>query len=111
LSHFGFVDFNAESRAVARADEPACFLDGIAFADDVAAPWDVGVDGFADDVARRREAEFQGRGGADRALRIVRGDGNAMRFGDGSNSPRFAQAATMGDVGLNDADGPVLQEI
>src|SRR5438552_3313968 len=79
FAHFVFVDFDAQARAIAGADEPTFCLDCVAFADNVAAPRNVGVDGLADDVARRGQAEFQGRGGADRALSIVRGDGNAMR--------------------------------
>ena len=77
-------------------------LDGEAFLDDVLPPGHVVVDRFADDVARLREAELQRRGRADRALRIVRRERDAMRLGQGGDAPRFGEAAAVRDVELAD---------
>src|SRR5262245_59867062 len=101
LSYFVFVDFDAESRARIRAHDSAGFFDSEAFADDIAAPWNIAMHGFTDDVARRCESEFQGRGRAYRPLGVVRGHRDTIRLGHRGDAPRFGQSAAMGDVGLN----------
>src|SRR5947208_2611746 len=78
---FGYlrlVDLDAQAGSGARADEAAIAFDGEGLRDDVLAPGHVGVDGLADDVGGGREAELQAGGGADRSLRVVRRERNAV---------------------------------
>ena len=106
LLHFGLVDRRCPGRAACSAArcgpvcstvKPSC--------DHVLPPRHVGVDRFADDVARLREAELQRGRGADRPLRIVRGEGDAMGLGQRGDAPRFAEAAAVRDVELADLAG------
>ncbi len=73
-----------------------------AFAHDVISPRHVAVHGFADDVARLREAELQRRRRADRTLRIVRCQRDAMRIGQRGDPSGFREAAAVRDVELAD---------
>ena len=110
LARFVLVDFDAESRPFVRSHDTAFPLGHITFADDVRPPRDIGVDGFADDVAGLGKSEFKRGGGADRALGIVGREGDAVGLRQGGDAAGFRETAAMRDVELADLAGPLLEE-
>src|SRR5687768_11990592 len=97
LFDFVLVDLDTQPRFVARPDDPALLLDREALADDLLPPGDVQVHALADDVAGGREAQLQARRGADRALRVVRRERDAVRVAQRGDAARFAQPAAVRD--------------
>ena len=71
-------------------------------ADDVVAPRNIVANHFLYQVIRRSEADVQGRRCANRTLRVMARDRNLVRLGLGGDPTGFADAATMGDIRLND---------
>src|SRR4051794_6801142 len=71
LLHFRFVNRDAKSWPRVGADKASLGFDDEPLFDHVLPPRHVGMHGFADDIARLREAELETGGGAYRALRIV----------------------------------------
>jgi len=98
----GFVDRNAQARASIWLHQSAFRFDREALVDDVVSPGNIVVNGLADDVSRLRKTEFQRRGRADRALRIVWCQSDSMRIGQRCNSASRGQASAMRDVELAD---------
>ena len=66
---------------------------------------------FANYVAGRGEAEFQRGCGADRSLRVVRRERDAIRLGQRCDPSGLGQSAAVRDVGLGDAARPPLEEL
>src|SRR6266853_4659641 len=64
------------------------------------APFDVLAHGLADDEIRLREAELEGSRSADRPLRVVRRERDAVGFSERANLAGRGQSAAMRDVGL-----------
>ena len=90
------VDLDAQTGPAARPNDSALLFHGEALTDHVLPPRHVLMDRLADDVIRRRETEFQRRGGADRPLRIVRRHGDAVSFGHRRDPARFGSSRRNG---------------
>ena len=80
LLHLGFIDRDAQTGPGVGPNDAPLFLDREPFLNDILPPRHIGVNGLADDIARLRKTELQRRGGADRALRIVGRQRDAMCF-------------------------------
>src|SRR5688572_759427 len=104
------IDGNAEPRAGVGPHKAAFWLNSKPFLYDILPPGDVIVDGFADEVAWLREAEFEGGGGAHWSLRIVRRKGNAVGVRQRGDTPGNGETAAMGEVKLADFAGACVEQ-
>src|SRR5258708_34752019 len=109
FGHLCLIDLNTKTRPITRTNCAAVFLYRESLGHDILPPRNVFVYGFADDVGRCREAEFQRGGRAEGALRIVGVHRDAVGLAHGGESSGLAQAAAVSDVGLDDAAGPRFQ--
>ena len=106
-----FIDLDAKAGFLAGRHCARLAIDGMEVAYDLGAPRHIFTDGFADRVIGLRKAELERCRSADRSLRIVGRQGDAIGLRQSCDLPRRGQATAMRDVGLRHITAVAREQI